>query len=123
PEARRRRARPSGAHWRRRRRLGSRRLPEFERHAVALADGVIGGAVEFRIGRRTAGRGQALGRQGPAPDRVILGVAGVGADLAGGLEQEAGLGRQLLDEGLLDIAGGGRRILVAGHVAAVLLDA
>jgi len=54
---------------------------------------------------------------------MILGVVLVGVDLGRSHEDETGLGGQLLDEGLLDIAVGGGRVLILVRSQAVLFDA
>src|SRR2546423_3571726 len=52
------------------------RLAEAQGHAVAFADGVIFAVVEFGIiaGRRAL----TAGRQRPHPERMVLGVLGIG---------------------------------------------
>ncbi|AAK24227.1 hypothetical protein CC_2256 [Caulobacter vibrioides CB15] len=101
---------------------GSFRLRELQGHAVALPDRIIFGMVETRLGRLAARRRQARGRQGPDPEGMVLGVLGIGVDLAGRDQDEAGLLGHLDDVVLLDIAILGQHVLDASRLPAMFLD-
>ncbi len=78
--------------------------------------------VEGGIVRLAPGGGATHRRQGPDAERVVLAILGIGVDLAGLVEHEAGLLAHLQGVGLLHIAVGGQQVGDAAGDRPVLLQ-
>src|SRR6185312_5385707 len=75
----------------------SARLHEFQRHTIALADGVVFGVIEVRIRRLTIRSTAPCRGQGPYTEGMILRVFWIRIDLGCGRQFEPGILRELHD--------------------------